>query len=110
MAKLVLNAEKRDLTKKVRDLRANRIVPAIVYGKNQEAISIQIDASDLLRMHRISGDSSIVNLKIKGIKEEIEVLFHDAQYDPVSGEFIHVDFYALTRGEKLNTKISLNFI
>jgi large subunit ribosomal protein L25 len=110
MEKLILNSEKRDLAIKVRDLRANRIVPAIVYGKNQESISIQMDASDLLRIHRTAGSSHIINLKIKGMKEEIEVLFHDTQFEPVSGEFIHVDFYALTRGEKLTTKIQLNFI
>lgn len=110
MANLVLNAQKRDLTKKVRDLRANRIVPAVVYGKTQESVSIQMDASDLLRMHRTAGESSIINLKVEGLEEEIEVLFHDTQFEPVSGEFIHVDFYALTRGEKLTTKIHLNFV
>jgi ribosomal protein L25 (general stress protein Ctc) len=52
MAKLLLNAEKRDLTKKTKELRANRIVPAVVYGKNQESLAIQVDASELLRMHR----------------------------------------------------------
>lgn len=110
MAKLVLNAEKRDLNKKNKELRANRIVPAVVYGKSLESLPIQIDASDLLRMHREAGESQIINLKVKGIKEEIEVLFHETQSDPVLGDFIHVDFYALTRGEKLNTKIQLNFI
>jgi len=110
MAKLVLNAEKRNTADKTKVLRANRIVPGVVYGKTQESIAIQFDASELLRMHRNAGESSIINLKIKGIKEEIEVLFHATQYEPVSGEFIHVDFYALTRGEKLTTKISLNFI
>jgi len=110
MAKLVLNAEKRNTAEKVKDLRAKRIVPAVVYGKTQESLSIQIDASDLLRMHRKAGESQIINLKIKGIKEEIEVLFHETQFEPVSGDFIHVDFYALTRGEKLNTKIQLNFV
>ena len=110
MAKLVLNAEKRNTAEKVRDLRANRIVPAVVYGKTQESLSIQIDASDLLRMHRKAGESQIINLKVKWIKEEIEVLFHETQFEPVSGDFIHVDFYALTRGEKLNTKIQLNFV
>ena len=110
MAKLLLNAEKRNTADKTKVLRANRIVPGVVYGKTQESISIQFDASDLLRMHRKAGESQIINLKVKGIKEEIEVLFHATQSEPVSGEFIHVDFYALTRGEKLTTKISLNFI
>jgi large subunit ribosomal protein L25 len=110
MAKLVLNAEKRNTADKTKVLRANRIVPGVVYGKTQESIAIQFDASELLRMHRAAGESQIINLKIKGIKEEIEVLFHDTQFDPVLGDFIHVDFYALTRGEKLHTKIQLNFI
>ena len=110
MAKLVLNAEKRNTADKTKVLRANRIIPGVVYGKTQESLAIQMDASDLLRMHRKAGESSILNLKVKGIKEEIEVLFHDSQFEPVSGEFMHVDFYALTRWEKLTTKIHLNFI
>jgi len=97
MAKLVLNAEKRNTADKTKVLRANRIIPGVVYGKTQESIAIQMDASDLLRIFRKAGESSIINLKIKGIKEEIEVLFHDSQFEPVSGEFMHVDFYALTR-------------
>lgn len=110
MAKLLLNAEKRNTAEKTKDLRAQRIIPGVVYWKNQESIAIQIDASDLLRMWRLAWESNILSLKIKGIKEEIEVLFHDSQFEPISGEFSHVDFYALTRGEKLTTKITLNFI
>lgn len=109
MAKLVLNAEKRNTADKTKVLRAQRIIPGVVYWKNQESVAIQMNASDLLRTYRVAWESNIVNLKIKGIKEEIEVLFHDSQFEPVSGEFSHVDFYALTRGEKLTTKITLNF-
>jgi len=110
MKDLVLKADKRTSEENSRDLRANRIVPAVVYGKTQKALSIKIDASDLLRMYRIAGESHIIVLDIKGEKEKIEVLVHQYQREPVSGEFIHMDFYALTRGEKLTTKISLNFI
>jgi len=110
MAKILLNAEKRDTTKKTKELRANRIVPAVVYGKHQESTPIQLDASDVLRVFREAGESNIVNLKIKGIKDEIEVLFHELQYEPVTWDIIHVDFYALTRWEKLTTKIPLEFV
>ena len=110
MKDLVLKAQKRTADENIRDLRAKRIVPAVVYGNKQEAISVKIGASDLLRMYRTAGESHIILLDIEGVKEPIEVLVHQFQKEPVSGEFMHMDFYALTRGEKLTTKISLNFI
>ncbi|MCD5380689.1 50S ribosomal protein L25 [Candidatus Gracilibacteria bacterium] len=110
MKDLVLKAQKRTSEENSRDLRASRIVPAVVYGKTQESLSLKIDASDLLRMYRTAGESHIILLDVEGEKEKIEVLIHDSQKEPVSGEFIHMDFFALTRGEKLTTKISLNFI
>ncbi len=110
MKDLVLKAEKRSADERTKELRANRVVPAIVYGKTQKPISLKIAASDLLRMYRTAGESHIILLDIKGIKEKIEVLVHDHQKEPVSGEFMHMDFYALTRGEKVTTKIQLNFI
>ncbi len=110
MKDLVLKAQKRTSEENSRDLRADRIVPAVVYGKTQEAISLKIDASDLLRMYRTAGESHIILLDIEWEKEKIEVLVHQHQSEPVSGEFMHMDFYALTRGEKLTTKIALNFI
>jgi len=40
----------------------------------------------------------------------MEVLFHKIQREPVSGEFQHIDFYAVTRWEKVHTKIAINFV
>jgi len=108
MAELVLNAEIRNSDEKVKDLRANRIVPAVVYGKEQESISIKLGATDVLRIFRKVGESTIFTLKIDD--KEIDVLFHETQKDPVSWEFIHIDFYAITKGKKLTTKIPLNFV
>ncbi len=108
MENIVLNAQMRAKEEKVKLLRQERIVPANVYGKTQEALSLKIDASDLLRAHRNAWGSHIVTLVIDD--KEIEVLFQEIQREPVSGDIIHADFYALTRGEKLTTKIPLNFI
>jgi len=108
MEKIILTAEIRNAEEKNRDIRLNKQVPAVVYGKNQEPISIKVDNSDFLRTFRKAGESNIINLKVG--KKDIEVLVHDFQKEPVTGDFIHVDFYALTRGEVLTTKVSLNFV
>jgi len=84
------------------------MIPSVVYGHNQEALSIKVDNSEFLKLFRISGESHIITLDVEGKK--IEVLVHQVQKHPVTGEYLHIDFYALTRGEKLTTKVQLNFI
>ncbi|PID87418.1 50S ribosomal protein L25 [Candidatus Gracilibacteria bacterium] len=108
MKKLELNAEIREKGEDLKKLRASKIIPAVVYGNNQEPISFKMNNSDFLRTFRVSGESHIINLKIG--KKTIEVLVHQIQKDPVTGAFLHVDFYAITKGEKLTTKIHLNFV
>jgi len=108
MEKITLTAEIRNADEKNKEIRANKEIPAVVYGKNQEPINIKVSFSDFLKTFRKSGESNIINLKVG--KKEIEVLVHDFQKEPVTGDFIHIDFYALTRGEVVTTNITLNFV
>jgi len=108
MENINLNADIRTTEEKLSEVRTSKMVPAIVYGKHQESILIKMGNSDFLRTFRKAGESHIINLKIE--KKEVEVLIHEIQREPVSGDFLHVDFYAITRGETVNTKITLNFI
>jgi len=103
-----MQAEIRNLDGKNKELRALKKIPAVVYGKNQEAISIVLDYSEFLKTFRKTWESHIINLKVG--KKEIEVLVHDVQKEPVSGDFIHIDFFAITKGEKLTTHIKLSFV
>jgi large subunit ribosomal protein L25 len=108
MTSFAISADIRDVNQKTSELRADRKVPGVVYGKTQEPISILCDASDFLRLHRGAGESNIVSLSVGKLK--LEVLIYETQKHPVSGEFTHVDFYAITRGEKLTANVHFNFI
>lgn len=108
MENLILNAEIRTKEEKLSEVRASKMVPAIVYGKHQEPILIKVNYSDFLRTFRKAWESHIITLKIE--KQEIEVLVHEVQHQPISGDFLHVDFYAITRGEKVHTKVALHFV
>jgi len=108
MTSYAISADIRDVNQKTSELRANRKVPGVVYGKTQEPISLLCDASDFLRLYRGAGESNIINLKVG--KLDLEVLVQQTQKHPVTGDFTHVDFYAITRGEKLTANISLNFV
>lgn len=108
MEKVVLNSQKRGADECVKTLRASKNVPAVVYGHKQEAVSVKLGASDVLRAYRVAGENHVVELVIDGKK--MDVLFHEVQKAPVSGDIIHVDFYAITKGEKVHTHIPLVFV
>lgn len=108
MENLNLNAQIRNTEEKIREIRADKMIPAVVYWKNQEPIVIKIDNSEFIKLFRVSGESHIINLNIG--KKSIEVLVHDIQREPVNWEFQHIDFFAITKGEKVHTKIHLKFV
>ena len=108
MENLSLNAEVRGGEERTSDLRSSNILPWVVYGNNQEPISLKMVYGDFLKLFRKSGNSHIISLKVG--KKTIEVLVHDSQKHPVTGDFIHIDFYAITKGEAVTTNISLNFV
>lgn len=98
-----LSVKKRDIHgKKVRNLRAQGLVPAVVYGKHVKAESISCVKNDLLRIYRTAWYSTPVELT--GDVDHL-VLINSLQLDPVSDEIISADFLAVSRTEKVSAKI-----
>ena len=98
-----LSVKKRDVFgKKVKNLRAQGLVPAVIYGKHVEAESISCVKNDLLKVYRAAWYSTPV--EITGDVDQL-VLINSLQLDPVSDEIISADFLAVSRTEKVSAKI-----
>lgn len=94
--------------KKVKNLRENGIVPAVLYGpKIKEPISLEIDYEKFDKIYREAGESSLIKLKTD--KEEKDVLIRGIQKDSVSGKFLHIDFYEVPLTEKIKLSVPLEF-
>jgi large subunit ribosomal protein L25 len=104
---LKLKASKRDEKTKLASVRAEGLVPAVVYGPKQEPIVISIKDAEFMKAYEKAGDSTIVNLDIDG--EDHDILVKEIQYDPVKGNVLHVDFYAIERGKKLTVTVAIEF-
>jgi len=110
MEKISLIAQKRTvLGKQVAELRRNNIIPAVIYGKKENPANIQVDAKKFDRIFKKAGTSALVDLKIDDDKD-VKILIQDVQFDPITGNPIHADFYKIRRDEKLTTEIPLKFI
>ncbi len=106
---LSLNIEKRDISKNLKDLRKNGVMPAVFYGKKEESTPISVKVADFIKVWKKAGESTVVVLKDdKG--EELESLIHEVDLDPVTDAPRHADFYVFEKGHKIEVNIPLEFV
>jgi large subunit ribosomal protein L25 len=90
-----------------RRLRATGRVPATLYGHGVEPTSIHVSAQDLLHLfHQGGGASVLVDLKLDG--QEHLTIVRELQRDLIHNRFIHVDFMAVARDEKIVVNVELH--
>ena len=105
MADLTLSAQPRQLTgRKVRQLRNRGLTPVVVYGKTQQAQSLQVDERFLDRTLQSGGLSRLVQVNVDG-GENYNVLIRSVQRHPVTHRLLHADFYAVNMSEKQHVNI-----
>lgn len=109
MEKVVLKATKRDVTgKQVKAMRREGKLPAVIYGRHLEPISISLDAHTAgLALAKVSA-SSLVTLDVDG--KEFPALVRERQRDYIKGNLTHIDFLAVSMDEKLRTSVGLAFV
>ncbi|MGO9059283.1 MAG: 50S ribosomal protein L25 [Candidatus Binataceae bacterium] len=112
METLNLTCEKRELgTKgKVRALRRDGKVPAVVYGPKTTAMAIAVAGSSLRAS--VIGDAAQRLLKLQAPETDLNgrhVIIKDVQRAPISGEFLHADLYEVDLTAKLQVTVPLRF-
>ncbi|MGC9048899.1 MAG: 50S ribosomal protein L25 [Patescibacteria group bacterium] len=107
---LSLKAEKRSiLGRKTKQLRKNKLIPAVVYGHKIKAQNISVPYLDFEKVYRQTGESTLINLNINNEKP-IPVLIHDIQFEPLTNKIQHIDFYQIRADEKVTLEIGLKFV
>jgi len=102
-----LQASKREGKVSAAELRVDGKVPAILYGPKQEPITVAIPYNDMEKAFKEAGESTLVELHDGETSHD--VLIHEVQFDPVTDQIIHVDFYVVERGKKLEVSVPLVF-
>lgn len=107
MDRLSLHAEERNiLGKKVKKLRRDGKLPAHVFGKGLDTEPVAVSAKDFLTTFHLAGETGLIDLKI-GSEKVRPVLVRDVQYDPITGQPIHIDFYQVNLTEKVKAPVPL---
>src|ERR1044072_501846 len=107
MAKQVkLTAERRRATGRsaVRKLKAQGVVPAVIYGAKDKAEPLQVSRRDINAMlSHAAGENILVELEIGG-KSRL-ALVQEGQHAPVGGAVLHVDFHAVSVDEVIEAEV-----
>lgn len=95
----------------VRKLRAAGRTPAVLYGHGEQTRELTVDSHELgVLFSHISVENTIINLKVEGVRGgDVRALVREVQIHPSSRRILHVDFYQIHAGERLDVEVPLHF-
>ncbi|MEP7060672.1 MAG: 50S ribosomal protein L25, partial [Actinomycetota bacterium] len=103
-----LVAERRDGAGKgvARKLRAAGRVPGVLYGHGEDPVSLSVNSRELLHLFLHGGGSNaLIGLEIDGSSHL--AIPREVQRDHIRGSFIHIDFLAVSRDERIKVTVEV---
>jgi len=85
-------------------IRAEKKVPAVVYGGHKDPASITVSAKDLEKIIK-AGKNTLIEIDLNGAKEL--ALVKEIQYHPVTDAMIHADFQRVSMKDKMDVVVPL---
>lgn len=104
-----LTGQKRQVFgKKTKNLRYERKLPAVIFGKGLESLAVTIDYNDFIKTYKEAGETSVIDLNIDG--KNHSVLIKEMQFHHLNGQPIHVGFYEVDLTQKITANIPVEVI
>lgn len=106
MDKIILQASRRDVIgKKVKVLRREGKLPAIVYGHHIEPLPIVLDLRETTKTLREVSQATVLTVKVDG--EDFTCLVRERQRGVLTGLYEHIDFLAISMTEVVRTQVNV---
>ena len=109
MAEVKLNVSERESHGKGAARRARMAgkVPAVVYGRGMDPVSIEVDRREFLTaLHTDAGMNVLLELTVGGKK--MLTLARELQRDPVRGTLLHADFVQIDVTQTVDVEVPVN--
>jgi large subunit ribosomal protein L25 len=108
---IILNADLRIRTgtNKTREIRReDSMVPAIIYGNEEESKNIKLKLNELTKASENElFYTQVLKISLEGNEEK--VVLKELQREPVKGKFLHADFQRVSRKTKLKVVVPFRF-
>ena len=110
-----LKAEKRTVVGRnaIKKIKAQGLVPGVIYGSQAEPIALQVEARALTNVlaHALS-EHVLVELEIVDGSQSTNrlALIQEVQHHPLRPELLHVDFHAVSATEKITSEVPIEAV
>jgi len=96
-------------SRSTRRLRRAGQVPAVVYGRGLEPLTVSVDRRDLYGvLHTEAGLNALINLEIS--RKKYLTVAREIQRHPVRGEIQHLDFLQISLDEPIQAEVGVEFV
>ena len=110
--KLDVQIRKQLGSRKVKRIRRDHFIPAIVYGGRQKDSSpVQVDRKTFERIARLHrGENLIYHLNLLDGEKKLKdypAITKEVQLDPVTDSIVHIDFNRISLTDKIEVKVAI---
>jgi large subunit ribosomal protein L25 len=102
-----IKATKREKGQSLSTLRKAGSIPAVFYGAKKDSTPVSVPLVQFKKIWKDAGESSAIVLDAGD--DQVDVLIHEVQVDPITGEPIHADFLAIDMKKKIKVNVPLEF-
>lgn len=106
MSTLKLEVQTRDGEAKAKQLRKEKKIPLVFYGKNTPVRHFSCDYESFRKLYRTAGENTLIDLVNEG-KKIADILIQEVQVDPVSDRYSHIDVIHVNMNEEVTTMVPI---
>lgn len=89
--------------------RSGELVPGIIYGAEDDPVSLTLNANELTKaMQNETFFSQILDVKVNGSSQQ--AVLRDLQRNPANDKVLHVDFMRISANKPIQVDIPLHFM
>jgi len=106
MPEIVVSARARDERGKNanRRLRAQGLIPGVLYGTKKEAIAVSVSPKQIGAILRsASGENTLFDVELEGNRRK--VILKEFQVEPIKGRLLHADLYEVALDKPIEVSV-----
>jgi len=95
---------------RVKKLRTQGMVPAVIYGHGKSAIPLTLEAKDLVPVFKAgTSENIIITLKVDDDKT-FKAIIRNVQTEPIKNKLLHLDFQEIHMAEKIKVRVPIETV